>query len=86
MSRQQTAAKRERYALEIPASVGERIARRARQEKRKPAAVAVDALQRYFALPHFPEETPTASELRAIRHGEAEIKRGEYAAVGGLRP
>ncbi len=86
MGRLQTAAKRERYVLEIPASVGERIARRARREKRKPVEVAVDALQRYFALPHFPEETPTASELRAIRRGEAEIKRGEYVTLGGSRP
>jgi len=85
MGRQQTAAKRQQYVLEIPASVGERVARRARRERRKPSEVAVDALQRYFALPHFPEEMPTASELRAIRRGEAEIERGEFVTLGGLR-
>ena len=77
--------KQQQYVLEIPAAVGERVARRARREKRKPAEVAVDALQRYFALPYFPEETPTAAELRAIRRGEAEIKRGEYVTLDDLR-
>jgi hypothetical protein len=78
-------AKQRQYVLEIPAAMAEWIARRARREKRKPVEVAVDALRRYFASPYFPEETPTANELRAIRRGVAEIKRGEYVTLGGLR-
>ena len=78
-------AKQQQHVLEIPASMAQRVAQRARREKRKPSEVAVDALQRYFALPYFPEETPTASELRAIRRGEAEIKRGEFVTLDDLR-
>lgn len=44
----------------------------------------MDALQPYFALPNFPEEIPTAAELRAIRRGEAEIKRSDYVTPDDL--
>jgi len=73
------------YVIEIPASVGRRVARRARQEKRKPSDLAVEALHRYMALPKLPEETPTPAELRAIRRGEAAIKRGDYITLHELR-
>jgi predicted transcriptional regulator len=76
---------KQQYILEIPAAVGQRIARRARREKREPAEVAVEALKRYFALPYFPEETPTTGEQRAIRRGESEIKRGQYVTLDELR-
>jgi predicted transcriptional regulator len=59
--------------------------RRARQEKRNPSALAVEALRRYIALPSFPEETPTPAELRAIRRGEADIKRGDCITLNELR-
>lgn len=78
-------SKQRQYILEIPAAVGQRIARRARREKRKPSEVALEALQRYFALPHLPEEIPTAAELRAIRRGEAAIKRGDFITLNELR-
>lgn len=76
---------KQQYILEIPAAVGQRIARRARREKRKPSEVAVEALQRYFALPSFPTETPTPAELRAIRRGEAAIQRGDFITLDELR-
>lgn len=78
-------SKQQQYILEIPVAVGQRIAGRARREKRKPSEVAVDALQRHFALPNFPVETPTPAELRAIRRGEAAIKRGDYTNLDELR-
>ena len=65
--------------------MGRRVARRARQEKKKPSQLAVEALQRYIALPSFPEETPTPAELRAIRRGEAAIKRGDTITLDELR-
>ena len=77
-------AKRQ-YLIEIPVSVGRRVARRARQEKRKPSDLAVEALRRYMALPRLPEETPTHTELRAIRRGEAAIRRGDYITLDELR-
>jgi predicted transcriptional regulator len=73
------------YVIEIPASVGRRIARRARQENRKPSELAVEALRRYIALPKLPEETPTAAELRAIRRGEAAIQSGDSITLDELR-
>ena len=77
--------KQQQYVLEIPAAVGERITRRARRGKRTPSEVAVEALPRYFALPHIPEETPTVAELRAIRRSQAEIKRGDDVTLDELR-
>ena len=59
---------KQQYIIELPASVGRRVARRARQENRKPSELAVEALRRYIALPK-PEEPRTAAELRAIRRG-----------------
>ena len=76
---------KQHYLIRIPASVGRRVARRARQENRKPSELAVEALRRYIALPEFPEETPTAAELRAIRRGEAAIKRGDSITLDELR-
>jgi len=76
---------KQRYVIEIPAKIGRRMARRARQEKKKPSELAVEALQRYIALPSFPEETPTPAELRAIRRGEAAIKRGDTITLDELR-
>jgi hypothetical protein len=79
--------------FEIPASVGRRVARRARQEKRKPSELAIEALQRYIDLPRFLEETPTPAELRAIRFERAvaegasvvSIHRAEADKVAGGR-
>ena len=79
-----TMAKRQ-YFIEIPASVGRRIARRAREENRKPSELAVEALRRYMALPKFPEETPTRAEMRAIRRGEAAIEHGDFITLDELR-
>jgi predicted transcriptional regulator len=76
---------KQQYTIQIPASVGRRVVRRARQEKRNPSELAVEALRRYIALPSFPEETPTPAELRAIRRGEAAIKRGDYTTLDELR-
>jgi predicted transcriptional regulator len=76
---------KQQYTIQVPASVGRRVARRARQEKRDPAELAVEALRRYIALPSFPEETPTPAELRAIRRGEAAIKSGDTITLDELR-
>ncbi|MGB6429554.1 MAG: hypothetical protein WBF06_03140 [Candidatus Acidiferrales bacterium] len=76
---------KQQYTIQIPASVGRRVVRRARQEKRNPSELAVEALQRYIALPNFPEETPTPAELTAIRRGEAAIKRGDFTTLDELR-
>jgi predicted transcriptional regulator len=77
--------RKQHYTIQIPASVARRVVRRARQEKRHPSDVAVEALTRDIALPSFPEESPTPAELRAIRRGEAAIKRGDFTTLDELR-
>lgn len=71
--------------IEIPLSVGRRVARRAKQENRKPSELAVEALRRYMGLPRLPEEAATRTELRAIRRGEAAIARGDSITLDELR-
>jgi len=73
---------RQQYTIELPAAVGRHVARAAKREKRKISDVAADALRRYFSIP---TEIATASELRAIRRGEAAFKRGDYITLDELR-
>jgi predicted transcriptional regulator len=73
------------YTIELPAAVGRRIDRTARKQRRKPSDLAVEAFQHYFAISGIPEETPTPAELRAIRRGEAALKRGDYITLDELR-
>jgi predicted transcriptional regulator len=73
------------YMIELPAAVGRRVHRTARKQRRKPSEIAVEAIEQYFTLSRIPEETPTAAELRAIRQGEAAIKRGDYITLDELR-
>jgi predicted transcriptional regulator len=73
------------YTIELPASVGRRLVRTAKKQKRKPSDLAVEAFQHYFTISGIPEETPTPSELQAIRRGEAAIKRGDYIDFDELR-
>jgi predicted transcriptional regulator len=73
------------YTIELPAAVGRRVDRTARRLRRKPSDLAVEAFHQYFSLQSIPEETPTAAELRAIRRGEAAIKRGDFVTLDELR-
>ena len=73
------------YTIELPAAVGRRVDRTARQLRRKPSDLAVEAFHQYFSLRRIPEETPTPGELRAIRRGEAAIRRGDFVTLDELR-
>jgi predicted transcriptional regulator len=73
---------RQQYTIELPLTVGRHVARAAKREKRKISDVAIEALRRYFSIP---TEQPTASELRAIRRGEAAFRRGEYLTLDEFR-
>jgi predicted transcriptional regulator len=72
------------YTIEVPAAVGRQIDRTARKQRRKPSDLVVEAFRHYFANGGIPEETPTPAELRAIRRGEAAIKRGDYISFDEL--
>jgi predicted transcriptional regulator len=73
------------YTIELPAAVGRRVSRAARKEKKSPSALAAEALDWYLLVRNLPEETPTASEMRAIRRGRAAYKRGEFITLDELR-
>lgn len=59
--------------------------RTARKQRRQPSDVAVEAIEQYFTLSRIPEEIPTQAELRAIRSGEAALKRGDSITLDELR-
>jgi hypothetical protein len=73
---------RQQYMIELPVIVGRHVARAAKRENRKISDVAIEALRRYFSIP---TEEPTASELRAIRRGEAAYRRGDYITLDEFR-
>jgi len=54
-------------------------------ENRTRSELIREALRAYFSRRRFPEEVPTAAELRAIRRGEAAIRRGDYITLDEIR-
>lgn len=73
------------YTLEIPSSLGRRVTNAARRERKRPAEIATEALEWYFVAKNLPEETPTQSELRAVRRGRAAYDRGEFVTLDEYR-
>jgi predicted transcriptional regulator len=73
------------YTIELPTTVGRRVERVARKQERHPSELAVEVFGWYFSARNVPIETPTLAELRAIRRGEAAIKRGDYITLDDLR-
>ena len=73
---------RQQYTIELPVAIGQQVARAAKRERRKISDVAIEALRRYFSIP---SEQATASELRAIRRGEAAFRRRDYITLDELR-
>ena len=76
---------RQQYIIELPPAIGRRVNRTARKQRRKPSDVAVEAIEQYLTLSRIPEEIPTPAELRAIRRGEAALKRGDFITLDELR-
>jgi predicted transcriptional regulator len=50
-------------------------------DHRTRSEVVREALRTYISIRQFPHESPTASELRAIRCGEAAYRRGDYVTL-----
>ncbi|MGA8367824.1 MAG: hypothetical protein ACLQMT_01140 [Candidatus Acidiferrales bacterium] len=73
------------YTIELPASVGRRVNRAARRERRNPSDLAVEAFRWYFSSRDIPVEVPTPAEIRAIRRGVAALKRGDTITLNALR-
>ena len=62
-----------------------RVEKTMKREQRTRSELVREALRTYFSIREFPEETPTAAELRAIRRGDAAIQRGDYITLDQLR-
>jgi predicted transcriptional regulator len=71
--------------IALPAAVVRRVNRAARKAKKSPSALAAEALDWYLRVENLPEETPTPSELRAIRRGRADYKRGDFITLDEFR-
>ena len=72
-------------SIKLPVAVVRRVNRAARKENRNPSDLAAEALRWYFRVREIPEETPTPSELRAIRRGREAFKRGDYITLDEFR-
>jgi predicted transcriptional regulator len=70
--------------LDLPPDLARQVQSVIRKERRTPAEVMREALRTYLWLRGLPEETPTAAELRGIRLGRAEIKRGHFVTLDQL--
>jgi predicted transcriptional regulator len=72
------------FTISLPAEMARRVERATKLEHRTRSELVREALRTYLSTRQFPEETPTPSELRAIRRGEAAYKRGDYITVDEL--
>jgi predicted transcriptional regulator len=70
--------------LDLPPRMAKQVENVIRKERRTPAELMREALRTYLWLRGLPEETPTAAEIRAIRRGRAEIKRGQFVTLDQL--
>ena len=61
--------------------MAEQVEETMKVEHRTRSELVREALRTYFAIRRFPEETPTAAELRAIRRGEAAYRKGDYVTL-----
>ena len=76
---------RQTITISLPPAMAEQVERTMLAENRTRSELVREALRTYMALRQFPEETPTAAELRAIRRGRAAYERGDYVTLDELR-
>jgi predicted transcriptional regulator len=69
----------------LPAAVVRRVNRAAKRANRNPSDVAAEALEWYFRVCSLPNETPSRSELRAIRRGREAFKKGDFITLDEFR-
>lgn len=71
--------------ISLPRKMAQQVEKTMQREHRTRSELFREAFRTYLGTRRFPEETPTPSELRAIRRGEAAIKRGDYITLDELR-
>jgi len=70
--------KTELLVASIPPAMMREVERLKKAEHRTRSELVREALRTYFALAaRFPEEKPTAADIRALREGRRELARGE---------
>jgi metal-responsive CopG/Arc/MetJ family transcriptional regulator len=72
---------RQSITISLPPKMAEQVEETMKVEHRTRSELVREALRTYFAIRRFPEETPTAAELRAIRRGEAAYRKGDYVTL-----
>lgn len=72
---------RQTFTISLPPEMAEQVENVMRAEHRTRSEFVREALRTYISILRFPEETPTPSELRAIRRGEAAYRRGDYITL-----
>ncbi len=66
--------------VSLPADMARRVDQASKREQRTRSELVREALRVYFAQSY----TPTASEVRAMEKGRAEIRRGDYLTLDQL--
>jgi metal-responsive CopG/Arc/MetJ family transcriptional regulator len=61
--------------------MAEKVEEVMKAEHRTRSELVREALRAYFSIRRFPEETPTAAELRAIRRGEVAYRKGDHVTL-----
>ena len=59
----------------------EQVENAMKTEHRTRSELVREALRTYMSIRLLPQESPTSSELRAIRRGEAAYQRGDYITL-----
>ncbi len=72
---------RQTFTISLPPEMADQIEKAMKAEHRTRSELVREALRTYISIRQFPQETPTASELRAIRRGEAAYRRGDHVTL-----
>jgi len=72
---------RQTITISLPPEMAEQVESAMKAEHRTRSELVREALRTYISIRFLPQESPTSSELRAIRRGEAAYRRGDYITL-----
>ncbi len=72
---------RQTFTISLPREMANEVKKTMKAEHRTRSELVREALRTYISIRRFPEEIPTASEVRAIRRGEAAYRRGDFVTL-----
>ncbi len=72
---------RQTITISLPPEMAEQVESAMKAEHRTRSELVREALRTYISIRLLPQESPTSSELRAIRRGEAAYRRGDYITL-----